>query len=201
MPVSYCNIQGGEPLLDSCLTERLLLHAKNAKIAFITLATNGTILPSDEVFQAIRDSGIMIRISDYGKLSIKKEMLIQKAKEFLIPCDIYTRSLSWVSYGDFKAHGRTEEMNSNIASNCHFGTKDLMLYDGKLYCCCRTLFANAIGIENEAVLKNVLDVMGIFNRHDLEGIIFGRKLNRMCDYCDYPMKTIGVAEQIPRHLL
>ena len=197
--IAYCNIQGGEPFLDKNLTERLLLHAKNDRIAFLSLATNGTILPKNEVFQAIKKAGIMLRISDYGVLSTQKEKLLQKAKEFSIPCDVYQRALSWMAYGRLTAHGRSVGVNREIAEKCHFGTKCIMLYDGKLYCCCRTLFANAIGADNDAVHNNVIDVLNKFNRDDLYKIISGSNLYSMCDYCDYPMSEVCVAEQISRN--
>jgi len=199
LPIAYCNIQGGEPFLDPHLAERLLLHAENAKIAFFSLATNGTIVPKDKIFRAIKDSGTMLRISDYGSLSAQKVKLIQKAKEFSIPCDIYQRALTWVAYGELKAHGRTNNANREIANHCHFGTKDIMLYDGKLYCCCRTLFANAIGADNYAVHENVIDVLNKFNHGDLYKIITGSNLYSMCDYCDYPMLQVCAAEQISRN--
>ena len=71
-----------------------------------------------------------------------------------------------------------------------------MLYDGRLYCCCRTLFANAMGVANDAVRENVIDVYENFDCNDLSRIISGSALFSMCDYCDYPMVTVGVAEQI-----
>jgi len=196
LPISYCNLQGGEPLLDQRLTECLNAHAHNARIAFLSLATNGTIVPSNEVMQALRDSGTMLRISDYGSLSGKKAELLQKAACFSVPCDTYRRAESWLSYGELRPHGRTEVDNRAIMQNCHFGTKDLMLYDGRLYCCCRTLFADACGAEIDAAYRNVIDLFRPFTRYDLDGIISGRELSRMCDYCDYPMMSVSPAEQV-----
>lgn len=198
LPISYCNIQGGEPLLDRDLPERIRLHAKNPRIAFLTLATNGTILPSDEVMEAMRDAGLMLRISDYGALSKRKLLLMEKAEAFSVPCDIYHRSKFWVSYGKLEERGRTPAENRAVSENCHFGTKDLMLYDRFLFCCCRTLFADAVGLENDAVIANRLDLSKQFSREALMTIVSGGLLYRMCDFCDYPMKIIGVAEQLHR---
>ena len=199
-PISYCNIQGGEPLLDKNLAERIMLHSANPRIAFITMATNGTIVPDDSVMTAMRNSGVMLRISDYGELSIHKDDQKRKAEQFLVPCDTYRRAESWVSYGRFIQRGRTDDENRRIPSTCHFGSKDLMLYDGTLYSCCRVLFADALGIKNDCVIRNSLNVLETFSSEDLESIVTGKYLYMMCDYCDYPLKTVQVAEQLDRNV-
>ena len=199
MPISYCNIQGGEPLTDIHLAERLTEHAHNSRIAFFSVATNGTMVPRDDVMKAMRKAGAMFRISDYGELSSLKDELVEKAKQQAVPVDVYHRAESWLSCGDLSSHGRSEDENKKIAQTCHFGTNCLMVYDGDLYCCCRTLFADAKGIHNpdtEANVIHLLDDGTAIDIKHLNEIIEGRELYRMCDYCDNPMKKIGVAEQM-----
>ncbi|MBQ8920706.1 MAG: radical SAM protein [Oscillospiraceae bacterium] len=198
LPVSYCNMQGGEPLLDPELAERIRMHGNNPRIAFLTLATNGTLLPNDAVMQAMRDTGLMLRISDYGALSKMKLQIMHKAELFSVPCDVYHRAESWVSYGKLERRGRSHAQNRAAAESCHFGTKDLMVYDGYIYSCCRTLYADALGMDNEAVRSNRLCLTQPFSREELDAIVFGKSLYRMCDYCDAPMRVIPVAEQMPR---
>ena len=198
LPIAYCNIQGGEPFTDMNLSGLILHHAENARIAFISVATNGTILPDDDVMVAMRKAGIVIRISDYGELSKRKKELSIKARKFNVPCEAYQRAREWVTYGDLKKHHRNDNENRKINKTCFFGTKDIMLYDGKLYCCCRTLLADAKGMNNNDIRLNTLNVMEKISYKDLENIISGQNLWRMCDYCDYPMQTVVPAEQALR---
>lgn len=197
-PISYCNMQGGEPLLDRELVRRIRLHAANPRVAFFTMATNGTVVPDDNVMKAMRQAGMMLRISDYGELSRCKQELVRKTETFSVPCDMYKRAETWVAYGPYMPHGRTEEENRTVADRCHFGTKDLMLYDGYLFSCCRTLFADALGVHDEATERNTLNVMEPFSEEELDVITAGKELHRMCDHCDYPMKVVPAGEQAER---
>lgn len=198
IPIGHCNIQGGEPFLDRNLSDELVRIARNPRIAFITLATNGTMLPPIPTLETIRQTGCIIRISNYGELSVKKEKLMRLAESNGIPCDDYERAVEWLSYGDFKPHGRTEDENRILSKKCFFGTKDMMLYDGKLYCCCRSLFADAIECTNEAVQRNCLTIEEHFSKQEFFDLINGENLYQMCDYCDWPMKTVQPAVQMER---
>lgn len=195
-PIEYVNIQGGEPLIDNNLPEIIYGLAKNPRIAFLTLATNGSVIPqNDEVFEALSNTGVIIRISDYGGISNKKDELKRIAVKNGIPCDTYERASSWVVYGHYEKHNRSIESNKDISYKCFFGRKDLMMYDGYLYCCCRSLFGNALGSEDEAIRLNRVD-LNVVTKSKLMDIVEGVNLHLMCDYCDWPMKSVIPAEQL-----
>ena len=196
LPIAYCNIQGGEPFLDPAFPEFLLGHSNNGKIAFLTVATNATIVPSDDVMQVMRSAGAMFRISDYGKLSRRKNELEQKAVAFSVPYYEYPKATTWKVYGRLISHGRNDAENETISKQCSFGTNCLMLYDGVLYCCCRTLFANACKIENNATRENTLNVRQDFSYAQLKQLVTGKNLHLVCDYCDFPMPEVTAAEQV-----
>jgi hypothetical protein len=75
-----------------------------------------------------------------------------------------------------------------------------MFYDGRLFCCCRTLFAESVGLDNKATRANILDVRKDFTLAELNDIVNGTHLHLMCDYCDWPMKTVLPAEQLSRKI-
>ena len=72
----------------------------------------------------------------------------------------------------------------------------MMFIENKIYCCLRTLYANAVGDDTEAMRLNTLDLNSNFTYEELERFIHGKELWRMCDYCDFPMKVIAPAEQL-----
>ena len=195
-PISFCNLQGGEVFIDKRLNEIIALHSQNPRIGFITIATNGTIVPSNEELDSIKKAGAIIRISNYGVLSNVKEVIRDKSISKNIPCDYYDRAIKWVKYGELVPRHRKDEENFEISKKCFFGSKDLMLYDGSLYSCCRVLFANASGLNNECTCKNTVVLNEKTTREDLDAIINGDYLYKMCDYCDWPMVEIEPAEQI-----
>lgn len=198
LPISECNFQGGEVFCENGFQEFMFEHAKNPRIGVFTVATNGTILPSDEFYKAMRETGAMFRISNYGNLSKCMNQIIDKAKQWNVPCIGYPRAEEWRKFGEFKENNRSEVELKKICSDCYFGTKDMMFYENKLICCLRTLFADALQYDAEPVRLNTLDLECEFTRTDLEDIVNGKFLWRMCDFCDYPMEIIEPAEQMDR---
>lgn len=196
-PICNCNIQGGEPLLYPDIAHCINSIAENPRIAFITLATNGTIIPQENTLDALRKSGAIIRISDYGKLSKKKEELNKVAFNYNIPCDVYYRAEKWCEYGDYYPRLRPDDKNLYISTHCFFGTNDIMLYGDKLFCCCRSLYADALGKKESAVSDNTLVLSEAdFDAVKLSSIFEGKNLYKMCDFCDFPMCEIDAAIQI-----
>ena len=198
MPICQCNFQGGEVFTDVHFVDFIKMHAQNPGVGIFTIATNGTILPKDEVFKVIKETGCMIRISDYGPISIKKEAILEKCREFDIPCFTFPFAEKWRRFGEYKKRNRSENELREIRDNCCFGTHDMMFVDNKLFCCLRTLFADAIKDENDATIANTLDLDKDFTREDLESFVRGDNLWKMCDYCAYPMDVIEPAEQLPK---
>lgn len=195
IPISYCNLQGGESLTDPNFDEVIRKHANNPRIALITVATNGTVIPSKEVMNAMKQTGAMFRVSDYGELLCCKDEVIDISKKNNVPCMLYPRAEEWFAYGKFTKHGRSDDENRIISEKCFFGINDIMLYRNRLCCCCRTLFADAINQGNLAQQNNSLDLDTAFSVNDLLEIIDGVNLHQMCDYCDYPMAKIKPALQ------
>ena len=73
-------IMGGEPLLYKRLPEILYyIHnhpQRHKKIGYVRIDTNGTLLPSEEMIQAFKDTNTIVWISNYGKTSTKMDELI-----------------------------------------------------------------------------------------------------------------------------
>jgi len=195
LAITQCNFQGGEVFIDKNFGRYLVEHAKNPRVAILTIATNGTILPSDDLFRIIKGIGAMIRISDYGDLSKKKNELIEKCNVFGIPCFIFPMAEKWRKFGDYYSRGRSETELRNICKECCFGTHDLMFLNDKLFCCLRTLYGSVVG-ENESVKLNTLNLDEDFSADYLKRFCSGENLWRMCDYCDFPMEIIEPAEQM-----
>ena len=156
-------------------------------------------MPTQNMFETIYKIGAMIRISDYGELSRHKEDILNACKKMNIPCFLFPMAKTWKKFGDFYKRNRIEEELKKVCSDCCFGTHDLMFIDDKIYCCLRTLFANAIGADNEAVQNNCLDLEKDITEQQLIDFVQGKYLWQMCDYCDSPMQSIKPAEQIKKN--
>lgn len=196
LPICQCNFQGGEVFTDVHFSDFIEKHATNPRVAIFTIATNGTMLPGDDVFRVIRDTGCMIRISDYGPVSRKKADIMAKCEEFNIPCFTFPFAEQWRRFGEYRKRNRPENELKDIQKKCCFGTHDMMFVDDKIYCCLRTLFASAVEDSNDAMIANTLDLDSDFTKEQLLSFVRGDNLWKMCDYCDYPMEVIEPAEQL-----
>lgn len=194
-PICNCNIQGGEPLMYPNINSNILRIAQNPRIAFITLATNGTLLPSEETFHFLKNAGVIIRISDYAEKSKMKQQLEKKSNSLGIPCKTYARAEKWFSYGKLEPRLRSDIENQAISKKCFFGTNDMMLLGSKLFCCCRSLYVDALG-RTELLGNNVIDLNddGVSTESIVE-LFEGKYLYKMCDYCSYPLEEVEVAFQ------
>ncbi len=196
LAIAQCNFQGGEVFTDVEFSNFLYAHSQNSRLAILTIATNATILPPDSVFQTIRQTGAMIRISDYGTLSVQKENLIRKCVAFNIPNFIFPMAEKWRKFGAYEKRGRSPEELHAVQRCCCFGTHDLMFLDNRLFCCLRTLYGSVFDADNPDVRANTLELDSDFSTEELRAIVDGERLWRMCDYCDAPMELIEPAEQM-----
>jgi len=191
-PVSIIVLQGGEVLLHKQFPQIIYDCAKNPGIGVITIATNGTLIPSDEVCLAAKASGVMFRISDYGELSVNYERLVERLNEYDIPWEWYPRAEVWFTQGEMFLHGRDEKTNRECAARCFFNG-NTVFFDGKVVPCDRTCTALIMG---KNVYSNAVDVDNDFKKIDIDSVNNRENLWQMCDYCDYPMTIVEPAMQL-----
>lgn len=75
--VKTINIMGGETLLHPDLPEIVQFFVNDSRCDAVTLISNGTILPAPKLVEVLKSPKVVFRLSDYGKLSKKKEEIVQ----------------------------------------------------------------------------------------------------------------------------
>lgn len=74
--IRIVNFYGGEPLLHPDLAKMIQSLKADKRIDRISFITNGTIVPNSELIEVLKNEPrIMVRISDYGKISTKLDEL------------------------------------------------------------------------------------------------------------------------------
>ena len=146
------HIVGGEPLLHPDLSEIVNYIGRNYRkqIDTIVLVTNGTILPKQDVLNALSNWHVRIEISDYQKSAAapkgqKIERLISLFEQHNISYKIRPMDL-WMSY-----KGNTEEKPSesqllHFISDCPCVQKTLAFYQNRAYICSRACTAEMAGL-------------------------------------------------------
>jgi organic radical activating enzyme len=74
--IKNLNVQGGEPLLHRDLAAILRQALSFDNIEQVSIVTNGTLMPDPEVIEIAKDPRVLMRISNYGKLSVNLLRLI-----------------------------------------------------------------------------------------------------------------------------
>ena len=145
--IKLLQIQGGEPFLYTDLSKLLDFCSSQKKIKKITIATNGTIMPSDSLLEKIKNKGIQIRISNYPVSQKKGHELYEKCVKMGIDCYIYNFAYGKDEWADCGGIETPREVDDEIVSlrfsECAF--KDcLTLENGELNRCSRLYIAHTL---------------------------------------------------------
>ena len=142
--VMILQILGGEPLIYPQLFSILSYVCEKKFIKKIQLVTNGTVMPSSEITELLKNKKITVIMSDYGDLSRKKTELISLFKKEKINYNLLEYS-AWMDYGDVKKHDYSKDdlfrsYNECAAAECK------TLLKGKIFTCPRAAHLYNLGI-------------------------------------------------------
>lgn len=132
-------ILGGEALLHTELTGLLDFCGESEKISDITIISNGTIIPRQDIVEAMKRNKVRLRLSDYGKLSTKLTEVQQLCDEQEITCFVLHEL--WTDMGKIYEHDYTMEELKSIFKDCPFAFS-LLLLNGMLCRCAHVAHLN-----------------------------------------------------------
>lgn len=146
--VKKIQVQGGEPLLYTQLPQLLAFIRDSGKVGTITIATNGTILPSEEVLQALERCRVRVRISSYPVVPPEKtDRLVRCLEARGIETWTYefaARDAMWYDMGgiDARPEGSDDAVQARFLQ-CPFHDC-FTLEDGKISRCSRAVIAEQV---------------------------------------------------------
>jgi hypothetical protein len=127
-------ILGGEPFVNTELHAYITMLAQYSnKYDWITVFTNGTILPDEHTLSVLKNERVLVKISDYG---IAKQKIAALAALF----DKHGISYSvgevtdWQDCGVLRNYGRSRAENEHIMKSCCVGNVPAIV-DGKFFRC------------------------------------------------------------------
>lgn len=136
---------GGEPLLHPDLHKIVSALENEPRVHQISVITNGTILPSNELIQALAaDKKTIYRMSSYGKLSTKINDTRRLLEENNIRHEIIDYK-TWYKNAEFKILNDSEENVKKRFVCCMEGC-GLVYWCGKLYFCVALPFLLEAGV-------------------------------------------------------
>ncbi len=197
--IQIFRILGGEPFMYKELDRVIIKALSCSKIRTVDVVTNGTLVPSDKVISAMKNSRLTVQISDYGSISYKKEELQKACEENGIKCVVRSMAdKNWFSAGDLHFRGKNAKGIKEQLKKC--GGICRSFQNGKLYFCPRASFGTLLGIPDPP--RDYVDFTRIVDVKELRKQIFElnqRKGFLACNYCDEGTdnyRPIPPAEQI-----
>jgi len=145
--IDLIQIQGGEPFCYSSLDKLLKELPTDQKIR---IATNGTLIPTENVLNLLKERKAEVRVSDYGlpQYVEKVKNLVEKLKQKEIIYSLYHFTMRDGSWIDFGGRYMLSEKNKRIVDDrywtCSFGRNCLTLEDSILGYCSRSTIAPKI---------------------------------------------------------
>ena len=140
------NITGGEPFLYAALDEIVLACAASGKIARISVATNGTVLPGEALLAALRAANATVRISKYAPELQPQVETLKRLLESNSVAYLHESGAFWYDLGDPDANDRRGKQRFRICSQ-----RLCLIYRfGKLFRCIQTATQMKNGLPTDA---------------------------------------------------
>lgn len=178
--IEEVHILGGEPFLNKNLTQILSHLLGIRKIKNITIVTNGTILPSQEIMRMLQDKRSELFISNYGSYSSKIYEITQMCAGMGVRCKVLNNS-QWYQSGGLISRQRTDDELKEQYSKCGEFCRSLL--NGHLYICPRSAHGTDLGIVNDYNVNLLERSPRKIKRYELLALENNNYVF-MCDYCN-----------------
>lgn len=191
-----CELVGGEPFLYFELS-KVLSHALNkGKIQRVEITTNGSIIPSHDILNLLKNDKVLIKVSEYPNL-IDYKKLTHIFDEYSI-CYEVLENMRWSRTGKLGQRNRNRLELQSQYLNCMPAKECKTILNGRLYVCSKAASLMELGFVNDFENVNLIDTDNLRER-----ISYFLKLtySRSCDCCDMASadeKLIYPAEQIKK---
>ena len=199
--ISTVVIGGGETFLYPDMEELLFSLLQYPQIDELLLTTNGTIIPDENVMQAMQDPRVKVSFSYYGEHSTLLQEFADECEERGIRYVI--QSQEWKKFSTIPANPITEEEFKEVTDACCKlnQSNNLLLSDGKIYYCPMSSQSERIDLV-PANPEDYIDLMSYDDdiQEKIDDFIFNRKPVAACWYCygrGYTNESVVVADQWP----
>lgn len=184
--INEFRVIGAEPFMNPDFDIVINRLINELKVRKIVIYTNGTIVPSDEKIERLKDNKVLLIITDYGPLSRNLDNLTQKLSSNNIAFYVQ-KAQGWTDCAKISRHHRNIEQQKEIFRNC-CAKNTFTISDGKLYRC--PFAANAARLRATPDFKedyvNIFDnTLGINEiKTKIRKFISGKDFLETCDFCN-----------------
>lgn len=195
--IRHLVLLGGEPLINPELPEMVDYAAKKENISIIRITTNGTMLPSKKLLEAINNNPkrIYFYLSNYSanpELTslLKYEQLKNVLHENNIKFQMVD-SWNWLKEEGMAKDASSDEKTKERMKNC-YRIKCSQILNGKFGICSKALGAKELGLLEDDSFIEVLNSQNL--KQDLINF-YQQEIINACKYCILSDKEVQPALQ------
>ena len=165
--VQDVTLLGGEPLLNKDLPricEAMGQHKEDGKIKAINIVSNATIVPNDDLLAVMKKYGIMIMLSDYGKLSVNMARIQNECDKAGVQWRYAyfggkneEKLQYWNELKSIERMNITQEEADKKFQDCNNVYDCNTIYNGRYYPCSFSSFASGLSVTD--IKKNSYDLL------------------------------------------
>lgn len=197
---------GGEPLLNKDLAKMVEYACRQSKIKHVSIATNCTILPSQELISAMKHRKFAAHLSNYCTVEgIKnqyqewKEIVIREGISARLPHDkINPDSMLFIKMPKLFPDRQEEKKVLETFSNC-FGQYCNMLVDGVLVQCTIAVYIWQNMKRSQELCEEAVNIRELDQKELTRKLIefYSRPYPSVCHYCHWSekMQWVPMAQQ------
>lgn len=185
--INAVDIMGGEPLVHPDIAKIVRGFVEDERCGKVTVISNGTIIPSRELLEVLMNPKCVFRISDYGKISTKKDELIKLLKTRNIRYEV-TNYQYWDRIPLIQLTNESEEKLDKKFATCT--TNVCYVKHGQMFCCTfaaglSSLLSEEIPNFNQNYIELINDTKKNVEENTKKFIqrIRNRKHIDACKYC------------------
>lgn len=190
--VSELRLIGGEPLVSKNVERVLETIFEYSNFDKVVLYTNGTVVPKESLLRKFQDRRVWVKISDYGSVSRKADLVAETCKTWKVNC-IHEQVTEWEDVGRILFRGRTVAENKIVFGNCCVNDT-LTLLHGQLYACPFSAHTDNLGVLKNAEADKI-DMLNLENLKDKIGGVYKHKdVLVACNLCNGRDHIVGKVE-------
>ncbi len=179
-------ILGGEPFIIKDIGHLIRHYCRNNKVKRITVYTNSTIIPNEDVLFALDNPKVAVHMSNYGISSRNIDRLDEIFNEKGIQHYIHKYE-KWNDLGNCEKRDFGSEKAKKMFAECIMA-RCITFYRGKLFLCPRAAHGERLGFFRNSkkdyvdFSKKIDDILAF--RKEINDFISKSELTTACFYCN-----------------
>jgi len=177
-------ILGGEPFMNRDFVKIIDAYVDDPRIMEISILSNATIFPSEDILAHIKQNKVSMRMSDYGKLSRQLETWVSWCEENNVEYSVIKME-KWQDLGKLERHEYSEWELKELYATCECRNLPTII-NNRLYNCPYAANAANLGAmtQDEISRDSIMLTGQISSSKEIEYFLYERPFLEACRYCN-----------------